>query len=159
MVFQFVICTTKLGICAFYLRLFRDKWSRWFLYALLAIVAALSLSMELTIIFSCKPISDAWSLGKRNCIPFPPTFIANTCCNIAVDLALMAFVLPKMSKFVQRSQEKEGREGRELMSRRRTSQTSTLAENLHLCCRQFGISRHHCRHPATHIDSQVYQEQ
>ncbi|KAH9215919.1 hypothetical protein DL95DRAFT_297998, partial [Leptodontidium sp. 2 PMI_412] len=96
MVFQFVICTTKLGICAFYLRLFRDKWSRWFLYALLAIVAALSLSMELTIIFSCKPISDAWSLGKRNCIPFPPTFIANTCCNIAVDLALMAFVLPKM---------------------------------------------------------------
>ncbi|KAH7324041.1 hypothetical protein BKA65DRAFT_79297 [Rhexocercosporidium sp. MPI-PUGE-AT-0058] len=95
-VFQFVICTTKLGICVFYLRLFPDRGSRRFLYALFAIVAALALAMEFTIIFSCSPISDAWSLGTRNCIQFAPTFIANTCCNIAIDLALMAFVIPKM---------------------------------------------------------------
>ena len=101
-VFQFVICTTKLGICAFYLRVFHDKFSKWFIYALLAIIAALAIAMEFTIIFSCSPVSDAWSLGKKHCIPFAPSFIANTSCNIAIDLALMIFVIPKISMHLVR---------------------------------------------------------
>lgn len=96
LVFQFVICTTKLGICAFYLRIFHDKFSKWFIYILLAIIAALAIAMEFTIIFSCSPVSDVWSLGKKNCIPFAPSFIANTSCNIAIDLALMVYVIPKI---------------------------------------------------------------
>lgn len=98
-VYQFVLGTTKLGICSFYLRIFQDKWSKRFIYALLAFILVAALTMEFTIIFSCKPVSDAWALGEKDCLPPQPSYIGNTIANVFSDLALMAFVIPKICEF------------------------------------------------------------
>ncbi|KAL2062761.1 hypothetical protein VTL71DRAFT_5833 [Oculimacula yallundae] len=95
-VYQFVLCTTKLGICSFYLRIFQDKWSKRFIYALLTFILVSALVVEFAIIFSCMPVKDAWAIGDKNCLlPLPP-YIGSTVLNAISDLALMAFVIPKI---------------------------------------------------------------
>ncbi len=94
--YQFVLCTTKLGICSFYLRIFQDRPSRVVVYALLGFILISAVAIEFSFILSCKPVSGAWTLGEHNCLPLNPSFIANTVCNVVGDLALIAFVLPKI---------------------------------------------------------------
>ncbi|KAK6581032.1 hypothetical protein PZA11_006520 [Diplocarpon coronariae] len=95
-VYQFVLCTMKLGICSFYLRVFRDRTSRITVYTLLGFILVSAMAIEFTFIFSCKPVSGAWTLGEQNCLPATPILIANTVCNVVGDLALMIFVIPRI---------------------------------------------------------------
>ncbi|XMA09776.1 hypothetical protein WAI453_002567 [Rhynchosporium graminicola] len=95
-VYQFVLCTTKLGICSFYLRIFEDKQSKRILYALSAFILVAALTVDFIIVFSYRPVSGAWTLGARNCLPARPIYIGSTVINIIGDVALMGFVVPKI---------------------------------------------------------------
>ncbi|KAK2623783.1 hypothetical protein QTJ16_006964 [Diplocarpon rosae] len=95
-VYQFVLCTMKLGICFFYLRVFQDRTSKITVYIMLGFILVSALATEFTTIFSCKPVSGAWKSGEQNCLPAAPNYIANTACNVGGDLALMIFVIPRI---------------------------------------------------------------
>lgn len=57
--YQICIGTTKLGICAFYLRIFQDRFSKLFIWSLMGFVATFTLALSIGIIFQCQPISGA----------------------------------------------------------------------------------------------------
>ncbi|KAI9047298.1 hypothetical protein LZ554_008746 [Drepanopeziza brunnea f. sp. 'monogermtubi'] len=97
LIYQFVLCTTKLGIGCYSLQFFRDRTSKLIAYPLLGFVLVSAVTIEFTFIFSCKPVSDAWTLGAQNCLPVTPIFITNTVCNVVGDLALMAFLIPRIA--------------------------------------------------------------
>ncbi|KAE9364430.1 hypothetical protein N431DRAFT_563737 [Stipitochalara longipes BDJ] len=94
-VYQFVICTTKLGICTFYLRVFQDKRSKMLIYSLLGFIIITALVIELAFIFACKPVSGAWAIPQTCASPFA-SFYANTITSVMADVALMVFVIPRV---------------------------------------------------------------
>lgn len=57
--YQICIGTTKLGICAFYLRIFQDRFSKMFIWSLMGFIATFTLALSIGIIFQCQPISGA----------------------------------------------------------------------------------------------------
>ncbi|KAN0099524.1 hypothetical protein V8E51_013299 [Hyaloscypha variabilis] len=94
-VYQFVICTTKLGICTFYLRVFQDKRSKMLIYSLLGFIIITALVIELAFIFACKPVSGAWAIPQTCASPFA-SFYANTIASVMADVALVVFVIPRV---------------------------------------------------------------
>ncbi|PMD37525.1 hypothetical protein L207DRAFT_531807 [Hyaloscypha variabilis F] len=94
-VYQFVICTTKLGICTFYLRVFQDKGSKMLIYSLLGFIITTALVIELAFIFACKPVAGAWAIPQTCASPFA-SFYANTITSVMADVALMVFVIPRV---------------------------------------------------------------
>lgn len=101
-VYQYVLCVTKIGICAFYLRVFQDKGSKRLVYLLLAFIAIPFIVIEAYYIFSCKPISAAWNplLLADHCLPQMPSCFANTVLNVIADILVMAFLLPRISMLI-----------------------------------------------------------
>ena len=97
-VYQFVICTTKLGICTFYLRVFQDKRSKMLIFLLLGFIMITALVVELAFIFACKPVSGAWAIPQTCASPFA-SFYANTITSVMADVALMVFVIPRVRKY------------------------------------------------------------
>ncbi|KAF8853463.1 hypothetical protein BDZ45DRAFT_560611, partial [Acephala macrosclerotiorum] len=95
-IYQVVLCLTKLGICVFYLRIFQDKLSKQFVYAMMAFTAVSTLIIEFVFVFQCSPVSDAWAIVNSNCRPTNPSVIANAVCNIVADVAIMAFAIPRV---------------------------------------------------------------
>lgn len=95
-VYQLVLCFTKLGICLFYLRVFQDKRSKYIVYIIAAFTIISTLIIEVVFIFQCNPVSDAWRFIKPNCKPGPPSMIANTVCSVVADICIMAFVIPRV---------------------------------------------------------------
>jgi hypothetical protein len=100
LVYQFVICTTKLGICTFYLRVFQDKRSKMLIYLLLGFIIITALVIELAFIFACKPVSGAWAIPQTCASPFA-SFYTNTITSVMADVALMVFVIPRVRKSQQ----------------------------------------------------------
>lgn len=54
--YQFVILTTKYGMCAFYLRIFTDRKSRYFIWGTVAYNTIYTIPLVFTLIFRCNPI-------------------------------------------------------------------------------------------------------
>jgi hypothetical protein len=104
-VYQFVLCVTKLSICTFYLRVFQDKRSKLTVYLLLAIITIPFLVIEITFVFSCTPVSDAWNPINfvANCVNPFPSLLANTITNVLADVLMMAFVIQRVSMFIPQS--------------------------------------------------------
>ncbi|KAH8776000.1 hypothetical protein F5882DRAFT_162477 [Hyaloscypha sp. PMI_1271] len=94
-IYQFVICITKLGICTFYMRVFQDKQSKRVIYSLLGFIAITALIIELAFLFSCKPVSGAWAIPPTCASPLA-SFYANTITGVIADVALMVFVIPRV---------------------------------------------------------------
>jgi hypothetical protein len=55
--YQVCLGTTKLGICAFYLRIFQDRVSKVIIRSTMGFVVLFTLGLSLGIIFQCKPIA------------------------------------------------------------------------------------------------------
>ncbi|CZR67374.1 related to integral membrane protein [Phialocephala subalpina] len=106
LIYQFVLCLTKLGICVFYLRVFQDKTSKYIVYIIVAFVTVSALVIELVFIFQCSPVSDAWNFVNPNCKPANPSVIANTVCNILADVVIMAFAIPRVLPLQMRRRQK-----------------------------------------------------
>lgn len=100
-VYQFVLCVTKLSICTFYLRVFQGKRSKLIVYLLLAFITIPFLVIEITFVFSCTPVSEAWNPINfvANCVNTFPSLLANTITNVLADVLMMAFVIPRVSMF------------------------------------------------------------
>ena len=112
--YQTCIGTTKLGICAFYMRIFQDRKSQIVIWAMAGAIAAFTLALTLGVLLQCQPIdgtvsiilsvqiSDiypgAWSPVPAKCIGQTPATIASGVLNILADVALLVFVIPKISK-------------------------------------------------------------
>jgi hypothetical protein len=101
-VYQFVLCVTKLSICIFYLRLFQDKRSKFIVYFLLAFITIPFIVIEVSFVFSCTPVSDAWNPfnSATNCANPFPSLLAKTITNVLADVLMMAFVIPRFSMFI-----------------------------------------------------------
>ena len=98
LIYQFVICTTKLGICTFYLRVFQDKrtgGSKMLIYSLLGFIIITALVIELAFILACKPVSGAWAIPQTCASPFA-SFYANTITSVMADVTLMMFIIPRV---------------------------------------------------------------
>jgi hypothetical protein len=94
-IYQFVICITKLGICTFYMRVFQDRQSKMVIYSLLGFITITALVIELAFLFSCKPVSGAWAIPPT-CASPRASFYANTITGVIADVALMVFVIPRV---------------------------------------------------------------
>jgi hypothetical protein len=101
-VYQFVLCVTKLSICTFYLPVFQDKRSKLIVYLILAFITIPFLVIEITFVFSCRPVSDAWNPINfvANCVNPFPSLLANTITNVLADILMMTFVIPRVSMFI-----------------------------------------------------------
>ncbi|OLN81592.1 hypothetical protein CCHL11_05467, partial [Colletotrichum chlorophyti] len=99
-----VICSTKISMIIFYLRIFYEPWVRKACHTLLAGTITFGVAYMLHAVFANWPISYSWTFwdglheGKRGDIIFI-TFLYSSI-NIALDLAL--FVLP-VTQFVTMS--------------------------------------------------------
>jgi hypothetical protein len=114
--YQVCVGTTKLGLCAFYLRIFQDRLSKILNRSLMGFIATFTLALSLGIIFQCRPIEGTIPLlffsfekaanirvGDWNNIPAvcgnqDPGIIASGIVNILADILLLIFVIPRIRK-------------------------------------------------------------
>jgi hypothetical protein len=98
LVYQFVLSTTKIAVCFFYLRVFTDRTSRYITYGIISYIVLFTIPLMLVQIFQCDPISDAWSiLPTKNCpVVERDVAIATGVANIVGDSVLLLFVVPKI---------------------------------------------------------------
>jgi len=59
--YQVCIGTTKLGICAFYLRIFQDRVSKIIIRSTMGFIALFTFALSVGIVFQCRPISGIYS--------------------------------------------------------------------------------------------------
>jgi hypothetical protein len=101
LLYTIVLCTIKLSICFFYLRIFHvEKRMRWLIHACIWFLIVYSLVFEFISMFQCHPIHAFWDFAARatggTCLNTIPAFYASGACNITSDLLLMAIVVPKI---------------------------------------------------------------
>lgn len=102
MCYQLVLSTTKLGICAFYLRVFRDRMSKMISVGMMVLVVLYTIPLELIVILRCKPIAAAWdfSIANQKCMDVRSGIYANAILNILVDAGLIAFIIPRVGVYL-----------------------------------------------------------
>ncbi|OHW92233.1 putative CFEM domain-containing protein [Colletotrichum incanum] len=94
--YAFVICSTKVSMIFFYLRIFPELWFRKACFTILTITVIFGVWHFLQILFVSWPISYNWTYwdgrhsGRRGNVKI--FSFANAGINIALDLAL--FILP-----------------------------------------------------------------
>jgi hypothetical protein len=54
--YQVCVGTTKLGLCAFYLRIFQDRVSKVIIRSTMGFIALFTFALSIGIIFQCRPI-------------------------------------------------------------------------------------------------------
>jgi hypothetical protein len=100
--YQIVIGTTKISICFFNLRVFRDRVSRYCMIALIISISIFTIALTFSIIFQCIPIYSFWDITVTAvCRSQNPIIIASVVCNIVTDIILLAFVLWRISKLTR----------------------------------------------------------
>lgn len=99
--YQLVLSTTKLGICAFYLRVFRDRTSKMLSHGIMILVVIYTIPLELIVILRCKPVEAVWdyTIANQKCIDVRPGIYANAIFNILVDAGLIAFIVPRVRTY------------------------------------------------------------
>lgn len=101
--FQTVVCFTKLGMCLSYLRIFEDRRSRVLLLSIMAFLVASAITTVCMIVFRCSPVSAQWMPQLGSCMQTSPAIITSAVCNIAADIMLMAFAIPRVRTSKQSS--------------------------------------------------------
>jgi hypothetical protein len=99
--YQFALVTTKLSICAFYLRIFEDLKSIYTIHTYMGFVGLYTLALQLALLFQCSPISGAWSMRPARCINLNSLFYASEVFSILADALLLVFIIPRISIYVQ----------------------------------------------------------
>ncbi|KAE9369998.1 hypothetical protein N431DRAFT_512041 [Stipitochalara longipes BDJ] len=94
--YQVCIGTTKLGVCAFYLRIFQDRVSKVIIRSTMGFIALFTFALSIGIIFQCRPISGDWNNVPAKCGNQDPGIIASAIVNILADIILMTFVTPRI---------------------------------------------------------------
>jgi hypothetical protein len=55
--YQFTLGTTKIGVCAFYYRVFTDRLSKQIIWAMAACITIFSLPLLFSLMFRCHPLA------------------------------------------------------------------------------------------------------
>jgi hypothetical protein len=114
--YQVCLMTTKISICLFYYRIFQDRWSKVFVWTMIAFLVLFTIPLTFALMFRCRPfagrkpsaiypflcksshVSGAWSLIPTKCRSDEPYLYAGTILNVIADIALLVFVVPKISE-------------------------------------------------------------
>ncbi|GME39093.1 Integral membrane protein [Neofusicoccum parvum] len=100
--YNLALALTKISVCLFYLRVFCSDpaaaRSRRLVVCCMAFVAAYTVPLEIVSIAQCRPASAVWEpgLAGARCVDTVPAFYASAASNMAVDAALVAFVVPRV---------------------------------------------------------------
>ncbi|KAG4411199.1 hypothetical protein IFR04_015670, partial [Cadophora malorum] len=94
--YTFTLMTVKLAICAFYARIFQDKGGRLFIYSMSGFVVLSTIPIMVAHGLRCDPPAGAWSLMPAKCHSESPIIISSAVFNILSDIALLAFILPRI---------------------------------------------------------------
>lgn len=92
---------SKMSICIAYLRIFySDKVGRRMIQALMVVLVLCIVPFFIEVFFSCKPLHVYWTELRPNdkCLQDIPALLLNGSLNVAVDMALMAIVTPRILK-------------------------------------------------------------
>ncbi len=81
--YQCVLGTTKIGLCAFYLRIFSDRRSRLAIYALMAFVGIYTIALEIYALSMCQQHATQFFSGNSfSCNMNSPDVYTSAICNI-----------------------------------------------------------------------------
>src|SRR4051812_9987380 len=83
LMYNIVNYTTKVSICLFYLRIFRNRITRWVSYLTITFLSAYTIALELVSIFQCVPVSAAFDPVRpaSQCIELAGAFYGSAACN------------------------------------------------------------------------------
>ncbi|KAF2133916.1 hypothetical protein P153DRAFT_306581 [Dothidotthia symphoricarpi CBS 119687] len=93
------LAACKLSICLSYLRVFySDVRGRRLIQILVAVILLTIIPFECEVIFQCKPINVYWTelRPSSKCASILPALYAHGSLNVAIDIFLMAIVLPRV---------------------------------------------------------------
>lgn len=101
LVYQVVGSVTKVGISAFYLRVFQDRTSKILCYGMIGVVFLYTIPLELVVVLSCKPVEALWNflITNAKCLDRHPGIYSYAILNILVDVLLMVFIVVKLGAF------------------------------------------------------------
>lgn len=89
--YQFVVGSTKLGLCAFYTRVFQDRRSKICIYILAGLVCAFTTPLLLYVIVRCRPSPGSGPVAI--CSENTPDIYISAICNILGDALLLVFAI------------------------------------------------------------------
>ncbi|TVY92729.1 hypothetical protein LAWI1_G004021 [Lachnellula willkommii] len=85
---------TKVSICLFYLRVFRERYSRIIAMGTMGFTILFTVPTVLVSIFQCNPVRGFWDKTiKSTCFNTNPNLYASAACNIAADTVLIILVV------------------------------------------------------------------
>lgn len=90
-VYLAVMGLVKYSILYFYLKLSREKWFTYSIYATLALVAGFSVSLMLSLMFACTPLKRVWdpTITEGRCINRGKIYLATAGLNAATDVIML----------------------------------------------------------------------
>lgn len=99
-VYFFIMGLTKISICFFYRRIFQDRLSRILADSTSVFIIIYTIPFICLNIFTCNPISAAWTHGGSDypdhCHSMTNLFVGFPTCNMAVDIWMIAIVVPRI---------------------------------------------------------------
>ena len=96
--YQVVLGTTKIGLCAFYLRVFSDRKSKILIYGMMSFVVLFASPLVLYVIVACRPLTIEGQRTPLVCDSNTPDIYVSAICNILTDSLLLLFVVPRIRK-------------------------------------------------------------
>lgn len=86
-----VMALVKFSILHFYLRLSREKWFTYTIYATIAFVFSFSVALMLSLIFACTPLKRVWdvTITEGHCINQGKIYLATAGLNVASDVIIL----------------------------------------------------------------------
>jgi hypothetical protein len=98
--YQIVLGTTKIGLCAFYLRVFSDRKSKLLIYYMMSFVVLFASPLVLYVIVACRPVTIENHRTPLVCDSNTPDIYVSAICNISTDVLLLLFVVPRIRKYL-----------------------------------------------------------
>ncbi|KAK7729440.1 hypothetical protein SLS57_001925 [Botryosphaeria dothidea] len=105
LVYNLALSLTKISVCLFYLRVFgsssssASRTNRLLCIACIGFVVAYTIPLEVVSIVQCRPPDAVWNTApgeSAQCIDTIPAFYTSAACNMAVDLWLIAYAVPRV---------------------------------------------------------------
>lgn len=98
-VYQIVLGTTKLGICAMYLKVFQDRTSRLTAYGFMAFISAFTLPLTNFVVIKCIPTGDGSLNAIMTCNSNSLSLLTSAVCNVVADLLLLVYIVPRICEY------------------------------------------------------------
>jgi hypothetical protein len=101
LLYQVTLGTTKIGICMFNIRVFKDRVSKIWMYLSIGSVASFTVALLVAVIFQCTPVKSWWEVTPQpsgKCVSNLPGVIVSAACNIVTDALLLGFAIWRISK-------------------------------------------------------------